>query len=81
MASRDVALPLVGMRLEQPLRHDEAEHAVAEELEPLVGAAGVARRGPEARHARMGQRLDETVGPVEDVAEGVGEVARRAGIR
>jgi hypothetical protein len=29
----------------------------------------------------MGQGLDEAVGPIEDVPEGGGEVARRAGIR
>ena len=73
VAGAELALLLVGETFEQPLGHDEAEDAVADELEPFVGpgaaaqtaAAGFARGGGGA----VGQGFAQEGRVAEAVAE------------
>ncbi len=59
---------VVGIELMQLLRRDQAEHAVAEELQPFVGTHRIG--------ARMGKRALEQVAILEDVAEARFEISR-----
>ena len=62
----ELALAGFGQPAVEHVGDDEAEHAVAEEFEALVGALDAVGR---AKRARMGQRAVEQVGVGETVAE------------
>src|SRR4051812_27666641 len=68
---RELTLLEAGVGVEHVIRHDNAEHRVAEELEPLVGMVFGMLRAPRP----MGQRLREQVrvdeGPTEQIFEAV----------
>ena len=69
---RQLALGRLGKGFEQHLGDDEAEHAVAEELEALVAV-----RCGEAAALAMGQRRLEQFGVGEAVAEPALEAVER----
>jgi hypothetical protein len=62
------------MRRHQELRDQQAEHGVAQELEPLV-ARGAVRRV--ARPGVVGQRLAQQLRPREAVAEALAQRGKK----
>jgi len=64
--ARERALARIGKRLHQELRDSEAEHRIAQELEPLVARRRLARV---VRARAVGERLVQQLGPREAVAE------------
>ena len=73
----ELAFLLVGKALGQPLGDQQAEHAVADEFQPLVGARAAAPRGAPARQrpadhgGAVGQRLAQQFRAGEIMAEHV----------
>ncbi len=66
-AARQLALRALGKALDQHVGDDEAEHPVAEELEPLIGLRLLARASGD--RARMGQSAVQEFGIGEVVSE------------
>ena len=67
----------VGLRkgAKQHVGHDEAEHMIAEEFEPLIAAGAVARAG---QRGNVGERLLEQRGILEAVADASSKAAGAA---
>ncbi len=72
-AAAEGAFRLIGKAFGEPFGDEQAEHAVTDEFQALVGAAGAARAA--GGGGAVGERLAQQIRPCEAVAEdGLGAV-------
>jgi hypothetical protein len=73
VALGQAALVLFWEAFQQPAGDDQAQHAVAQEFQPLIMASGGAGATANAGHTGVGHRLQQVAGLDEGVAQGLGQ--------